>query len=152
MSVSAELRLARPFLVLLAIFATARFLQGVLGVPYARGHHVFSIVTLTALSCVYYGVFTRRWLGYRLIHAIGVGLLLGVISQLAILLLTLVSYALSLQTYFNHPQALNVPDLTQPVPFARALANRLGGLVGNSIFAGIAGAIGWTIGVLLPER
>lgn len=147
-----NLRLARPFLVLLAIVAAARFLQGVLGVPYAKGHHVFSIVTLTVFSCVYYGAFTRRWRGYRLIHAIGIALLLGVISQLTILLLTLVSYAFSLQTYFNHPVALNAQDLERPVAFAQALANRVGGLVGNSIFAGIAGAIGWTIGGSLPQR
>ena len=147
-----DLRLARPFLLLLAFFATARFLQGLLGVPYARGHHIFSIVTLTMLSCVYYGVFTRRWRAYRLMHAIGIALLIGVIAQLTILILTLVSYASSLDTYFNHPMALNEQDLEQPVAFSRALANRVGGLVGNSIFAGIAGAIGWTLGGMLPER
>ena len=36
--------------------------------------------------------------------------------------------------------------------FGQALPNRAGGLVGNSIFAGIAAALGWTIGGLLPER
>ncbi len=147
-----QLRLARPYLLLLAIFATGRFLQGVLGVPYARGHQVFSIVALTILSCVYYGAFTRRWRDYRLMQAIGFGVLLGLASQIVIFLLTLLSYSLSLQTYFNHPTALNAADLERPVAFARALAVRTGGLVGNSIFSGIAGAIGWTLGGLLPER
>ncbi len=147
-----DLRLAGPYFVLLAIFASGRFLQGLLGVPYARGHHVFSIVILTVLSCVYYGAFVRRWRGYRLMHAIGLAALLGATSQLVVLSLTVVSYAFSLHTYFNHPIALNALNLEQPVAFSQALANRTGGLIGNSVFAGIAGAIGWTLGGLLPER
>lgn len=156
-----SLRLARPYLVLLAIFGIARFVQGPFGVPYAKGHHVFSLVTLTAFSCIYYGVFVRRWRGDRLIQAILLAFTLGVMSQLAILLLTVLSYALSLETYFNHPVALNVRMLSEldfhagnaePVAFGHAIGNRLGGLVGNSIFAGILGAIGWTLGGVLPER
>jgi hypothetical protein len=155
------LKVARPYFVLLAIFAIARFLQGPFGVPYGRGHHVFSLVTLTAFSCIYYGVFTRRWRGYRLMQALLLAFALGVISQLAILALTLLSYALSLETYFNHPVALNIrplsemdlrPGLPEPVALGQAVANRLGGLIGNSIFAGILGAIGWTVGGVLPER
>ena len=147
-----DLRLARPFFVLLAIFAVGRFLQGPLGVPYTRGHQVFSIVILTVISCLYYGAFARSWRGYRLMHVIGLAVLLGVMSQLVIFSLTVVSYAFSLQTYFNHPTALNAPGLEGPVSFAQALVNRAGGLVGNTVFAGIAGAIGWTLGGLLPER
>lgn len=156
-----HLKLARPYLALLAIFAVARFLQGPLGVPYGKGHHVFSIVTLTAFSCIYYGVFVRRWRGYRLIQAILLAFALGLISQLVILALTLLSYALPLETYFTHPVALNLRPLGetdlqrgawQAVPLGQALANRLGGLIGNSIFAGILGAIGWTVGGVLPER
>jgi hypothetical protein len=157
-----HLKLARPYLLLLGIFAVARFAQGPLGVPYGRGHHVFSIVTLTAFSCIYYGAFARRYRGCRLMQSILLSFGIGATSQLAILLMTLLSYALSLETYFNHPIALNqrtleAADLLRaappdPVAFATALANRLGGLIGNSIFAGILGAIGWTIGGLLPER
>jgi hypothetical protein len=150
--VKEDLRLARPYLVLLAIFAVGRFLLGPLGVPYARGHQIFSIVILTMLSCIYYGAFTRRWRGYRLMQVILFAALLGVTSQLVIFALTLVSYAFSLQTYFNHPTALNLPDLERPVAFSRAIAIRTGGLVGNTVFAGIAGAIGWVLGQLLPER
>jgi len=156
-----HLRLARPYFVLLAIFALARFLQGPFGVPYGKGHHVFSIVTLTAFSCIYYGVFARRWRGYRLMQAILLAFVLGVVSQLVVLALTLLSYALSLETYLNHPVALNLRPLAgsdlvagawEPVPLGQALSNRLGGLIGNSIFAGILGAIGWTAGGVLPER
>ncbi len=146
-----DLRLARPYFVLLAIFAGGRLVQGLLGIPYERGHQVFSIVILTLLSCVYYGVFVRRWRGYRLMHAIGMAALFGLTSQLVIFGLTVASYLFSLQTYFNHPLALNSLDVERPVAFTQALLIRTGGLVGNSVFSGIAGAIGWTLGGLLPE-
>jgi hypothetical protein len=38
------------------------------------------------------------------------------------------------------------------VPFGDALVNRLPGLVSGSIGAGMAGAIGWAKGALLPEE
>jgi hypothetical protein len=147
-----NLKLARPFLLLLAIVTAGRLALGALGVPYQKGTFLFSLITLTVFSCIYYGIFLRRWRGYRLIQAIGMGFLLGVASQLVVVAATLLSYALGVQTYFNHPTALNVVDTTQAVAFSEALRNRAGGLIGNSIFAGIAGALGWTIGGLLPER
>src|SRR5688572_3138514 len=48
-----NLRLARPFLALLAIFAVARWVMGVRGVDYSQGHHVFSLVTLTTFASVF---------------------------------------------------------------------------------------------------
>lgn len=147
-----NLRLARPFLLLLAIFTGGRLAHGALGVPYEKGTTVFSLVTLTLFSCVYYGIFLRRWRGFRLMQAITIGFTLGLVSQLVIFAATLLSYAFSVQTYFNYPTALQVEDTTQAVAFSQALVNRAGGLVGNSIFSGIAGALGWTLGGLLPER
>jgi len=144
-----QLRLARPFLVLLGVTALGRWLYGVFDYPYAKGHHIFSIVTLTVFSCLYYGVFLRRWRSARLIQAISLGFTLGFAGQLVILVLTALSYALGMHTYFNNPIALNS---TVPMDFAEAMLNRVGGLVGNSIFAGIASALGWALGGLLPEK
>jgi hypothetical protein len=155
---SEMLRLLRPFFVMLAIVALGRLLLSIFGVPYVRGHHVFSISTLTVFSCLYYGAFLRRWRGSRLMQAMAVGFTLGLASQLVVLACTLGSYAAGAQTYYNYPFALNVEGVTlcgptpAPVPLVSALPIRLGGLVGNSIFAGIFGALGWTIGALLPER
>jgi hypothetical protein len=143
-----NLRLARPFFLMLAIVVTGRWMQSLFGVPYERGHHVFSIFILTIYSAVFYGVFTRRWKGYRLLEAVMLGALMGLTAQVLILLSTVVSYSLDLRTFFNHPTALNQPVA---VPFATALGIRAGGLVGGSITAGIAGAVGWAIGGLLPE-
>jgi hypothetical protein len=144
------LRLARPYFVLLAIFATGRWLMGtVFAQPYDRGNPVFSIITLTALSAVFYGAFGRRWRGFSAWQAATMGFLLGLASQVVILLATVLSYSLDLQTYFNHPIALNAPG---PLPFSRAVLTRLGGLIANPISAGIIGALGWAFGGLLPEK
>lgn len=144
-----NLRLARPFFLMLAIVVTGRWVQSLLGVPYEKAHHVFSILILTIYSAIFYGVFTRRWKGSRLLEAVMLGALMGFTAQTLILLSTVVSYALDLHTFFNHPTALNQ---TAAVPFATAVGLRAGGLVGNSITAGIAGAVGWAIGGLLPEN
>lgn len=144
-----ELRLARPFFVLLGGTVAGRLAQGALGVPYEKGHHVFSIVILTAFSCLYYGMFLRRWRGHRVLQAMRMGLVIGLSSQLVVLALTLGSYALAVSTYFTHPTALNA---TEALPVGPALLNRLGGLVANSISAAITAGLGWAIGGLLPER
>ena len=71
------LRVARLFFVLLVLVTTGRWLMGTFGVPYEKGHHVFSVVILTIFSCLYYGAFTRRWLDYRLIQAGMLGVIFG---------------------------------------------------------------------------
>jgi hypothetical protein len=145
-----HLRVARLYMLLLAIFALGRWLQGAAAhIPYERGHQVFSIVTLTLLSSVYYGAFCRRWRGYRLAQAAVLGVLLGLMSQIVIFAATFVSYALDVDSYFRAPRALNVDA---PIGMADAMLRRAGGLVANSITAGIAGALGWGMGGLLPQR
>jgi hypothetical protein len=143
------LKVARLFFVLLILVVVGRWLMGTLGVPYEDGHHVFSIVILTVFSCLYYGAFTRRWLDYRLVNAAMLGVVMALAGQILIILLTVVSYALGLQTYFNHPTALNVPEA---VGLGQALGIRLSGLVANTIGAGIAGCLGWALGGLLPRK
>ena len=143
------LRVARLFFVLLALVTTGRWLMGTFSVPYDQGHHIFSIVILTVFSCLYYGAFTRRWLDYRLIQAVMLGVVMGLAGQILILVLTTVSYALGLQTYYNHPTALNAPEA---LSFGAAMGVRLGGLVGNSIGAGITACLGWALGGLLPKK
>ena len=142
------LRLARPFLVLLAIFAVGRWSMGVAGVDYTKGHHVFSLVTLTVLGCLFYAAFARRWLGYPILRAMGLGMTLGFSAQVVIFVLTALSYILGMHTYFNHPTALNAEG---PVAFGPAMGGRLGGLIANTLFAAIAAALGWVFGGVLPE-
>jgi hypothetical protein len=146
---SEYLRLARLYFVLLAIFTIGRWIMGVKGVPYERGHHVFSIVIMTILSCLYYAAFARRWRGYKLFPAVGLAVTLGLISQIVIFAATALSYALGMDTYFTHPTALNVETPLSP---GAAMVVRLQGLLGNSISSGIVGSLGWALGGLLPEK
>jgi hypothetical protein len=142
------LRIARPFLAVLAVHAVGRWIIGVRGLPYANGHHVFSIVTLTVLGSLFYGAFARRWLGYPIMRTVGLGMTLGLCAQIVIVLATALSYALGMDTYFNNPTALNT-DV--PMAFGPAIGRRLGGLVVNTVGAGIAAALGWFFGVTLPD-
>lgn len=142
------LRIGRMYLVLLAIFSVARFAQGAMGVPYEKAHHVFSIFILTVLSSVFYAAFCRRWRGFRLMQAVTLGALFGFIAQVVIFLATVISYALGLDTFFNHMTALNQ---TSPVGFGRALGIRAPGLVIFPIVNAVAAAIGYALGGTLPD-
>ena len=143
-----NLRVARLYLVLLAIFAVVRFVQGAMGVEYAKAHHVFSIVMLTLMASAFYAAFCRRWRGFRLLQAMGLGATFGFIAQIVIFLATVMSYALGIQTFFNHPTALNQ---TSAVSFAQAIVIRAPALVIFPIINAIVAAIGWALGGLLPE-
>ena len=143
-----NLRFLRLFFVLLAIFTVGRWAMSLAQVPYEKGHHVFSIVTLTFLSSAYYAAFARRWRGYGVLAAMGLAFTLAVVSQLAILISTAASDMFGLHTYFNHPTALN---LNEAVSSGRALAIRGTGLVVNSVVNAVVGALGWLLGGVLPE-
>lgn len=143
-------RIARPFFVLLAIFATARWLQStVFAVPYEKGTWLFSIVILTVMASLFSTAYTRRWLGWGLGRAALFAMFLAFAAQVVILLSTAASYLLGLSTYFNHPTALNQPEA---VAFGQALGIRAGGLVVNTLVSGIGGALGWALGGLLPTH
>ncbi len=144
-------RLARPFFVMLAIVTLGRWLMGTaFAVPYDKGTSVLSIVTLTLFASLLSAVFLRPWLGWRLPRAAGFAMYMAVVSQLVILLSTAVSYLLGIDSYFSNPMALN--RQVDPVTFGAAMGFRTGGLVVNTILNGIAGALGWALGGLLPRR
>ena len=141
------LRLARLYMLVLAIFTVGRLATGFRGVPYERGHAIFSLVTMSFIACAFYGAFTRKWLGFSVTRAMGLGATLGLIGQIVILTMTVLSYALHIDTYFVNPRALNA---TEPLPFGAALVGRIGGLVVNCVMCAIAAAIGWVMGTALP--
>jgi hypothetical protein len=147
---SRYLKLARPFLVVVLIFAAIRFSFLPQGVPYDNGRaQAVSLVVLTLLGTAFHAAFARRWLRFGIAQCMGLGFTFGVLAQLVILLATLLSYLTGTPSFFNHPEALGRPG---EVGLGTAMGIRLGGLVVNSITASIAGAIGWALGALLPER
>ena len=143
------LKVARFYLVLLALFTVGRWAQSLGHVEYAKAHHVFSIVTLTFLSSAFFAAFCRKWRGYTLLQAVMLGMMLGLIAQVVIFASTALSYALGLHTFFNHPTALNVES---DLPMGAAMMRRAGGLLAGPISNGIAAMLGWLMGAALPDR
>ena len=142
-----NLRLLRPYLVVLAVVTVGRWLLGAFAVPYEKGTGIFSLVILTLYASAFYGIFLRRCSGMRILKVVGATMTAGMAAQVVVLLSTLVSYLLGIESYFVHPIPLGRPG---HVPLVDALGIRLGGLVVNVVLAGIAGGLGWALGALLP--
>jgi hypothetical protein len=145
------LRFVRLPLLLLVIYAVARLLLGVNGVPYApRGNAMFSIVGLTIISCVYYGAMSRKIGGFGWGGTALVGAAIGLSGQVLIFTATWLSYAAGLETsYFRHWDALNVPEGTV-VPLAVAMTTRAAGLVVGTILGVIVALVGRLLSTLAP--
>jgi len=146
------LRFVRLPLVLVAIFAVARFLLGANGVPYApRGNAVFSIVGLTFVSSFYFGALSRRLGGFGWGGTALVGYSIGLFAQILIFLATWLSFAAGIESsYFRHWDALNLPEGTI-VPMATAMQARLGGIVVGPVIAIVPALIGRALSMLAPE-
>ena len=148
-SMSGYLRLIRFAWLLLLIAAVGRLILGAVGVPYEEGTWFFSMVVLTYHLSLFYGAFAKKLKGYRLPQAMVLGALIALSAQVIILVLTVASYGLGADTYFNHPIALT--GGTEAVSFSGALPVRLFGLLVNSIIGGICGLLGWLVGGLIPD-
>jgi hypothetical protein len=146
------LRFVRLPMLLLLIFAVARFALGAKGVPYApRGNAMFSIVGLTFVSSVYFGALSRRIGGFGWGGTALVGYGLGLWGQVLIFVATWLSYAAGIETsYFRHWDALNVPEGTV-VSMATALQARAGGLLVGPIISIVPALIGRVLSALAPE-
>jgi hypothetical protein len=144
-----NLKLARLYLLILAIVTVGRWSLGLRHVPYEQGTFMFSIVTTTLFASVFYAAFTRRWLGYRILQAVTLAMVLGFLGQVVVFLSTVASYTLGIDSYFSDPRALTRQE--GAVGFAQAMGIRVGGLVVNMLLNGIAGALGWVMGGVLPS-
>lgn len=137
-------------LLIITIVAIGRWGVSLAGVPYfPRGHIIFSLVLATTFLAIIYGGFLRQGYGFRLPQALVVVGIIAVYAQLLILLSTVISYAAGMESYFNHPEALNV-DQTAVVGFGEALRIRVVGLFINTITSLIEGTLGFWFGGLLP--
>lgn len=146
------LRFVRLPLLLLLIYAVARFALGARGFPYApRGNAMFSIVGLTFVSSFYFGALSRRSGGFGWGGTALVGYGIGLWAQILIFVATWLSYAAGIETsYFRHWDALNVPEGTV-VPMATALQARAGGLLVGPVIAIVPALIGRALSALAPE-
>ena len=146
------LRLARLYLLLLAIVTIGRWTLGFQHVPYEKATDKLSIVILTLFASIFYGAFGRRWLNFRIGQALAMGALMGLLSQIVILLSTVASYSLGIDSYFTNPLALDPRLAPAAIPFGQAVGIRIFGMVVNILLTAIAGAVGWAMGALLPHR
>jgi hypothetical protein len=146
------LRFVRLPLLLLLIFAAARFTLGAKGVPYApRGNAMFSIIGLMFVSAVYFGALSRKVGGFGWGGTVLVGYSLGLWAQILIFTATWVSFAAGIETsYFRHWDALNVPEGTV-VPMAAAMQTRAGALVIGPLIAIVPALIGRVLSALAPD-
>ncbi len=146
------LRFIRLPLLLILIFAVARFTLGAKGTPYApRGNAMFSIVVLSFVSSFYFGALSRKVGGFGWGGTALIGVSIGLFAQILIFTATWLSYAAGIETsYFRHWDALNVPEGTA-VPMADALKTRAGGLFFGPIATTIPALIGRALSVLAPE-
>lgn len=146
------LRFVRLPLLLIFIFAVGRFILGATGFPYSpRGNAVFSVVGLTFVSSFYWGALSGRVGGFGWLGAALVGVALGLFAQILIFSATALSYALDLNTYYRHWDALNLPEGTIAT-MQQALKIRGGGLLVGWIPAAVVALIGRALGVLAPGR
>ncbi|HEY3128724.1 MAG TPA: hypothetical protein VGL91_04660 [Acidobacteriota bacterium] len=136
-------------IVLLLISFVGRLVMGTRGVPYETANRVFSMVILQTHLALIWGALSKKYKGYGIGGAMLVGLLIGLTSQILILLGTVGSYLLHTHTYFNYPEALNVPAY---VGGRRAVSIRLVGLVVNGLIAIVVSAIGYALAGLLPSK
>ncbi|MEW5979710.1 MAG: hypothetical protein AB1898_28260 [Acidobacteriota bacterium] len=148
---SQALRFVRLPLLMLVIYAAARFTLGLAGVPYApRGNAMFSVVGLTVISGIYFGAVSGKVGGFNWKGTVLIGVLLGLFAQVLVLLATWISYIGHLETYYIHWDALNVPEGTVP-PMAQAMAARAGGLIAGPITGLLAVLIGRGLSFLAPS-
>lgn len=140
---SRVLRFVRLPLVLLVVWAVLRFmLLPVFHQPYApRGNAMISVLGLTIISCLYFGAMSRRVGNFSWVGTILVGVVIGFWAELLILIMTLISLAAGIETYYIHWDALNIKEGTHAT-MAQAMGTRAGGLVAGPILGTIMALIG----------
>jgi hypothetical protein len=72
-----------------------------------------------------------------------------------ILAAMLLSFALGMETYYNHSIAINLRELGEEsvlVTLPQGLRSRAAGLVFNTLLTALVALLGWVMGALLPEK
>jgi hypothetical protein len=141
-------RFVRFMYVWIVLFFIGRLVLGATGVPYAAGTAIFSLVILSDIGALIFGGFSRAT-GHGIKHALFAGAAISLFAQVLILVMTALSYLLGIETYFNHPTALNVEEA---IPLGQAMGVRAVGLVANTITAAIVACIGWAMGKMIPAQ
>jgi hypothetical protein len=148
-----KLAFVRLPLLLVFIFFFGRLIMGAaLGAnksTYDLANRAFSLVILEVQVALLWSAVGRRYRGYSIGGSVSAVLIVTVVAQILIFVATALSYQFGVDTLFNFPEALNSAG---PVSFGEALVRRTATFITNCILVAIAGAIGWSLGDLIPER
>ena len=148
-----KLAFVRLPLLLVFIFFAGRIIMGAaLGVnksTYDLSNRVFSLVILEVHVALLWGAVGRRYLGYGIRDSVTAVLIVTVVAQILIFAATALSYQAGVDTLFNFPEALNSAG---PVSFGEAMVRRTATFITNCVLVAVVGAIGWSLGGLVPER
>lgn len=147
------LRFVRLPLLVVLLYAVARFALGASGMPYApRGNAMFSIVAATVISSLLFGALSKRVGGFGWGGAALAGYAIGLWAQILIFTATWLSYALGIESsYFRHWDALNVPEGTQVAMGAAMAARALGLVIGPVVLGLVPALIGRALQALAPQ-
>lgn len=141
-----------PILLIVIMFVGRLILGAALGAnksSYDLSNRVFSMVIFQVHVALLWAAVGRRYRGYTIGGSIAAVVLITGVSQILIFAGTALSYAAHADTLFTFPEALNS---AVPVAFGEALVRRTATFVANCIIAAIVGAIGWTLGGLIPNN
>ena len=147
-----KLDFARLPILLFVIFFVGRLAlgagMGVSKASYDLSNRLFSMVILQVHVGLLWGAVGRRYRGYGIGGSMMAVVLAVLASQILIFAGTAVSYLAGLNTFFNFPEALNQQAA---ISFGAAMAARTITFIANCVIGAITGAIGWTLGGLLPR-
>lgn len=143
------LSIARFGMIIILISAVGRWAVSLSGVDYLpRGNVIFSIVLASYYIALCYGGMAKRMFGLDWKQAIVPVVLIVLVGQGLVILSTVITYAAGIDTYFNHPEALNV---TEKLAFGDAIIARLTAVVPNIITGAVLCLLGQGIGKAFPK-
>jgi hypothetical protein len=142
-----------PILLFVVFFVGRLALGAAMGAnkqSYDLANRLFSMVILQVHVGLLWGAVGRRYRGYSMRDSIAAVVLAVAVSQVLIFAGTAISYVTGINTLFNFGEALNQPGAT--ISFLPAIVARTITFIANCVLGGIAGAIGWVLGGLVPDR
>ena len=142
--------IARFGLIVILISAVGRWAVSTAGVDYLpRGNLIFSIVLASNYLALCYGAMTPRLFDLNWKQALVPVVIIVFTGQCIVVLSTVFTYAAGIDSYFNHPEALNA---TEALSFSDAIAARLFVIVPNVVTGCVLCLIGQALGKALPEK
>ncbi len=135
-------------ILLLVLFFLGKLIVGAAGGDYSLGTRLFAMVPLTVHLCLIWGALSRSLRATGAGSAALTGVLIALVAQILIVVGTLGSYILGVDTHFSSPVAIVGVD--RAVGFGEAAFARVFGLLVNCVIGAVAASLGWALGGLVP--